>query len=112
MSFIQSFSCIINHIRLSIFSLPKDYLDSKITGITHDFKRLFPVRSSHYRCSDQVGFELFEAILTSFIPWKFSILFQKLIKGFRNFRKIFDEPPVEASMAKELSYFFDIYGGW
>ena len=75
LSFIQSFSCLINHISLSIFSLPKDCPDSKIIGITHDFKRLLPFRSSHYRCSGQVGYELFEALLTSFIPCKLSILF-------------------------------------
>ena len=58
-----------------------------------------------------MGFKLFEALLTSFIPCKLSILFQQLIKRFCNFRKIFDEPLVEASMAKELSYCLDICGG-
>ena len=53
--FIQSFACIIDYMRLSLFSLANHCSNSKITCITHHLKRQLPIRCSYYWCNGQMG---------------------------------------------------------
>ena len=53
--FIQGFACIIDYMRSSILSLAEYCSNSKITCITHHFKRQLPIRWSNYWCSGQMG---------------------------------------------------------
>ena len=55
-------------------------------------------------------FQLLKTFLAIFIPVEFGILFKKLVQGFSNLGKVFNEPSVEACMTKELSNCFHICG--
>src|SRR6266566_5673063 len=43
---------------------------------------------------------------------KRNILLQKISKRPRNFREVFNEPPIETSMTKETSNTFNIFRTW
>ena len=56
-------------------------------------------------------FQFFKTLLAIFLPNEFGIFLKKLIQGFSNLCKVFNEPSVEACMTKELSNCFHICWG-
>src|SRR3954466_10879157 len=81
---------------------------SKITSITHNFKRKIPVRWLYYRSGYQSFLKNFESLLTIFIKYKRNILLEKISERSRSLRKVFNKYSIETSMTEETTNTFNV----
>src|SRR3954470_17930769 len=79
-----------------------------MTSITHNFKGQFPVRWLYYRSGYQSFLKNFESLLTIFIKYKRNILLEKISKGSRSLRKVFNKSSIETSMTKKTTNTFNV----
>src|SRR3954469_8540053 len=98
-----------NNIQLLINPLSQNSSNSKITRITHNFKRQIPIRWLYYRSGYQSFLKNFEGFLTIFIKYKRNILLEKISEGSRSLRKVFDKSSIETSMTEKTTNTFDVH---
>src|SRR3954469_7703283 len=97
-----------NNIQLLINPLSQNSSNSKITRITHNFKRQIPIRWLYYRSGYQSFLKNFEGFLTIFIKYKRNILLEYISEGSRSLRKVLDKSSIETSMTEKTTKSVDV----